>query len=165
MQRHTVYADMCKEWGRLLTGTPQLCVCVSGSPTGHRLHAAEPPSHESLRCHWSHTCRRKDRNWLTVIWSWSKYFTEKKIRLNQNRSLALASKQFSVFFLSFAFFILVDVVFNGQQVVAHSLEGQLMQDRRDGVKRPVQDDQLWASLIWTLQGGRNTGTGIKGAVR
>lgn len=40
------------------------------------------------------------------------------------------------------FSVLVDVVFDGQQVVAHSLEGKLMQDGRDGVKRPVQDDQL-----------------------
>lgn len=67
-------------------------------------------------------------------------------------------------FVCFAFYVLVDVVFDGQQVVAHSLEGQLMQDRRDRVKRPVQDDQLWTSLIWTLQRGRNTGTGIKEAI-
>lgn len=46
-------------WRQVLTGTPQLCVCVSGSPTGHRLHAAAPPSHESLQCHWSRTWRRR----------------------------------------------------------------------------------------------------------
>lgn len=39
-------------------------------------------------------------------------------------------------------FILVDVVLDGQQVVAHGLEGELVQDWRDGVERPVQDDQL-----------------------
>lgn len=47
--------------------------------------------------------------------------------------------------------ILVDVIFNGQQVVAHSLKGELVQDRWDGVKSPIQNDQLWASLIRTLQ--------------
>lgn len=45
----------------------------------------------------------------------------------------------------------VDVVFDGQQVVAHGLEGELMQDGGDGVKSPVQDDQLRTSLIGTLQ--------------
>ncbi len=54
------------------------------------------------------------------------------------------------------FFVLVDVVLNGQQVVAHGLEGELMQDRGDGVKRPVQDDQLWASLVGTLQRKKHT---------
>lgn len=47
--------------------------------------------------------------------------------------------------------ILVDVIFNGQQVVAHSLKGEFVQDRWDGVKSPIQNDQLWASLIRTLQ--------------
>lgn len=55
---------------------------------------------------------------------------------------------------SSVFLLLVDIILNGEQVVAHSLEGKLMQYRRDWVKRPVQDDQLWASLIWTLQGER-----------
>lgn len=47
--------------------------------------------------------------------------------------------------------LLVDVVLDWQQVIAHSLEGELMQDRWHRVKCPVQDDQLWASLVWTLE--------------
>lgn len=38
--------------------------------------------------------------------------------------------------------LLVDVVLDRQQVVAHGLEGELVQDGRHGVKCPVQDDQL-----------------------
>lgn len=51
------------------------------------------------------------------------------------------------------FVLLVDVVLDWQQVVAHSLEGKLMQDRRHGVECPVQDDQLWTSFVWTLGRG------------
>lgn len=51
------------------------------------------------------------------------------------------------------FVLLVDVILDWQQVVAHSLEGQLMQDRRHGVKRPIQDDQLGTSLVRTLRKG------------
>lgn len=40
------------------------------------------------------------------------------------------------------FVLLVDIVLDWQQVIAHSLEGKLVQDRRHGVKCPVQDDQL-----------------------
>lgn len=134
---------MYKVWRRVLTGTPPLCVCVSGSPTGHRLRAAGPPSRESLRCRWSHTWRNKKRrpSWL------------KDTHLGSDVWMRRA-RNFPV--LSFAFFVLVDVVFDGQQVVAHGLEGELVQDGRDGVKRPVQDDQLWASLVWTLRRDRQT---------
>lgn len=45
-------------------------------------------------------------------------------------------------FVSFVFYLLVDVIFDGEQVVAHGLEGELMQHGGDRVKRPVQDDQL-----------------------
>lgn len=47
--------------------------------------------------------------------------------------------------------LLVDVVLDGQQIVAHGLEGELMQDGGHWVKRPVQDYQLRAGLVWTLQ--------------
>ena len=47
---------------------------------------------------------------------------------------------------------LVDIVLNGQQVVAHGLESELMQDGGHRVKSSVQDDELRASLIWTLGG-------------
>lgn len=40
------------------------------------------------------------------------------------------------------FVLLVDIVLDWQQVIAHSLEGKLVQDRRHRVKCPVQDDQL-----------------------
>lgn len=36
--------------------------------------------------------------------------------------------------------LLVDIVLDWQQVIAHSLEGKLVQDRRHRVKCPVQDD-------------------------
>lgn len=48
-------------WWKVLTGRPQLCACASGWPTDRHLHAAGPPSHESLRCHWSHTWRGQGR--------------------------------------------------------------------------------------------------------
>lgn len=38
--------------------------------------------------------------------------------------------------------VLVDVVLDGQQVVAHGLEGELMEDWGDRVETSVQDDQL-----------------------
>jgi len=46
---------------------------------------------------------------------------------------------------------LVDVVLDGQQVVAHRLEGQLVQHGGSGVEAAVQDEELGASLVWTLQ--------------
>lgn len=49
------------------------------------------------------------------------------ITKHKNRHKALTNNHCSV--LSFVFVVLVDVVFNGQQVVAHGLEGELMQDR------------------------------------
>lgn len=45
---------------------------------------------------------------------------------------------------------LVDIVLDGQEVVAHRLEGQLMQHRGSRVKATVQDEELGASLVWTL---------------
>lgn len=57
--------------------------------------------------------------------------------------------------MSYIFYIiLVDIIFNGQQIIAHGLKGQLMKDRRDRVKGSVQDDQLRARLVRTLQTGR-----------
>lgn len=44
----------------------------------------------------------------------------------------------------------VDVLINVQHVVDHSLEGELMQDRRDGVIATVHDQQLGARFISTL---------------
>lgn len=46
--------------------------------------------------------------------------------------------------------LLVDIVVDGQQVVAHSLEGELMEDGGHRVEGPVQDDELGASLVRTL---------------
>lgn len=62
---------------------------------------------------------------------------------------------FIYWYMSYIFYIiLVDIIFNGQQIIAHGLEGQLMKDRRDRVKGSVQDDQLRARLVRTLQTGR-----------
>lgn len=55
--------------------------------------------------------------------------------------------------------ILVDVVFDGQQVVAHGLEGELVQDGGDGIEGSVQDDELRASFVWPLW-KRRPGMGI-----
>lgn len=46
---------------------------------------------------------------------------------------------------------LVDIVLDGQQVVAHRLEGQLVQHRGSRVEATVQDEELGASLVRTLQ--------------
>lgn len=46
--------------------------------------------------------------------------------------------------------LLVDIVLNRQQIVAHGLEGELMQDRRDRIESPIQNDELRASLVRTL---------------
>ena len=57
--------------------------------------------------------------------------------------------------------IRVNIVFDGQQVVAHGLEGELMKYRWHRVKSPVQDDELGAGLIWTLQHGKHARAGMK----
>lgn len=44
----------------------------------------------------------------------------------------------------------VDVVLDGQQVVGHGLQRQLVQEGGHGVKTAVQDQQLAARLVWTL---------------
>jgi len=46
--------------------------------------------------------------------------------------------------------LLVDVVHDGQQVVAHGLEGELVEDWGHRVEGPVQDDELGAGLIGPL---------------
>lgn len=51
---------------------------------------------------------------------------------------------------------LVNIIFDGQQVIGHSLEGELMQDRRDRVESPVQNNELRASLVWTLERERKS---------
>lgn len=45
----------------------------------------------------------------------------------------------------------VDVVLNAQQVVGHGLQRELMQKRRHRVKATIQNDQLSARLVWTLE--------------
>jgi hypothetical protein len=53
--------------------------------------------------------------------------------------------------------LLVDVVFNAQQVIAHGLQGELVEDGGHRVEGPVQDDELGAGLIRTLNPpGRDT---------
>ena len=48
--------------------------------------------------------------------------------------------------LALAGLVLVDVVLDGQQVIRHRLQGQLVKQWRDGVEAPVQDQQLGARL-------------------
>ena len=48
--------------------------------------------------------------------------------------------------LALAGLVLIDVVLDRQQVKGHGLEGQLVQQRGDGVKAAVQDQQLGARL-------------------
>lgn len=53
--------------------------------------------------------------------------------------------------------LLVHVILNRQQVVTHSLKGQLMKHGGAGVEPAVQDQELGASLVWALE-GRTQGT-------
>lgn len=46
---------------------------------------------------------------------------------------------------------LVDIVLDGQQVIAHGLKGQLVQHWGSGVETTIQDEELRASLVRTLQ--------------
>lgn len=56
---------------------------------------------------------------------------------------------------------LVDVVLDRQQVVAHRLEGQLVQHRGSRVKAAVQDEELGASFVRTLQSrGKPSAAGL-----
>ncbi len=48
----------------------------------------------------------------------------------------------------------VDIIFDGQQVVGHGLEGELVQKRRHSIKSSVQNDQLRLGLFRTLAHGR-----------
>lgn len=50
---------------------------------------------------------------------------------------------------------LVDIVLDGQQVVAHGLESQFMEHWGCRVKATVQDEKLGTSLVWTLQNRGN----------
>lgn len=45
----------------------------------------------------------------------------------------------------------VDVVLNAQQVVGHSLQRELMQERWHRIKATIQNEQLSTRLVWTLQ--------------
>lgn len=46
---------------------------------------------------------------------------------------------------------LVDIILDGQQVIAHGLKGQLVQHWGSGVEATIQDEELGASLVRTLQ--------------
>ena len=46
--------------------------------------------------------------------------------------------------------LLVDVVLDAQQVIAHGLEGEFMEDGRDWVKASVQNQELRARFVRTL---------------
>lgn len=56
---------------------------------------------------------------------------------------------------------LVDIILDGQEVVAHCLEGQLMQHWGSRVEATVQDEELGASLVRTLQSqGKPSAAGL-----
>lgn len=44
-------------------------------------------------------------------------------------------------------YVLLDI----QQIIGHSLEGQLVQERRDGIEPTVDDDELRAPFVYPLQ--------------
>lgn len=46
---------------------------------------------------------------------------------------------------------LVHIILDGQQVVSHRLESELVQDGRGGIETPVQNDELRPGLVRTLQ--------------
>lgn len=48
--------------------------------------------------------------------------------------------------------LLVHIILDRQQIVAHGLKGQLMKDRGAGVEAAVQDQELGASLVRALEG-------------
>lgn len=54
-------------------------------------------------------------------------------------------------------YLLVHIILDRQQIVTHSLKGQLMKNRGTGVETAVQDQELGASLVWALE-GRTRGT-------
>ena len=48
------------------------------------------------------------------------------------------------------FYLLVNVIFDRQQVITHSLKSQFMKHRRAGVKATIQDQELGPCLVGTL---------------
>lgn len=46
---------------------------------------------------------------------------------------------------------LVHIILDRQQVVSHSLKGELMQDGGGRIETPVQNDELRPGLVRTLQ--------------
>lgn len=51
-------------------------------------------------------------------------------------------------------FILVDVILDGQQVVGHGLQRQLVQQWRHAVEPSVQYQELRTRFLWTLAHSR-----------
>lgn len=49
-------------------------------------------------------------------------------------------------------YLLVYIIFDGQQVITHSLKSQFMKHRGAGVEAAVQDQELGARLVWALEG-------------
>lgn len=49
-------------------------------------------------------------------------------------------------------YVLVHIILDRQQIIAHGLKGQLMKDRGTGVEAAVQDQELGASLVRALEG-------------
>lgn len=47
-------------------------------------------------------------------------------------------------------YLLVNVIFNRQQIITHSLKSQFMKHRRAGVKATIQDQELGPCLVRTL---------------
>lgn len=48
---------------------------------------------------------------------------------------------------------LVYIILNRQQIITHCLESEFMEHGGAGIKAAVQDQELRARLVWTLQGG------------
>lgn len=51
-------------------------------------------------------------------------------------------------------YLLVNVIFDRQQVITHSLKSQFMKHRRAGVKATIQDQELGPCLVGTLARNR-----------
>lgn len=53
---------------------------------------------------------------------------------------------------SWSVHLLVYIVFNGQQVITHSLKSQFVKHGGARVEAAVQDQELGARLVWALEG-------------
>lgn len=110
-----------------LTWWHLLCAYVSAEPRAHHLHPVTLLSHLNSQCQMSDTFKQA---YITQM-------SKEKLYVCNSSGVAVYS--------------LVDVLLNIKQVVGHCLEGQLMENRWDGIKTTINNDELGSGLISTLK--------------